>query len=145
MQIEITNFGSKRQIESVTLRDTVLRKPLGLAFSKEELEQEEEQIHIVATEDKEVVGVLLLNPLSSTEIKMRQVAVDGNLQRRGIGIQMVRYAEYHSRAKGFTLLSLHAREGAMSFYNNLNYKVVGEKFTEVGIDHYRMEKGLEIK
>ena len=142
MKIEIASFGSKRQKESVSLRDSVLRKPLGLQFTEEELEQENNQIHIVAIEENEVIGVLLLNPISKTEIKMRQVAVNSSLQRRGIGIQMVRYAEYHSRAKEYSLISLHARENALSFYNRLNYTIKGDGFEEVGIPHFKMEKKL---
>ena len=92
MKIEIAVFGSKRQMESIKLRDVILRKPLGLEFSGEELNQEKDQIHIVAVEDKLVVGVLLLKKVSDSEIKMRQVAVANELQGSGIGVQIVRYA-----------------------------------------------------
>ncbi len=142
MKIEIATFGSKRQMESIKLRDAILRKPLGLEFSGEELNQEGDQIHIVAVEENTVVGVLLLKPLSDTEIKMRQVAVANALQGSGIGVQIVRYAEYYSRSKGYKLLSLHARENAITFYERLNYKRVGDPFDEVGIEHFRMERSL---
>jgi len=142
MKIEIATFGSKRQMESIKLRDAILRKPLGLEFSGEELNQDGDQIHIVAVEENTVVGVLLLKPLSDTEIKMRQVAVANALQGSGIGVQIVRYAEYYSRSKGYKLLSLHARENAITFYERLNYKRVGDPFDEVGIEHFRMERSL---
>ncbi len=142
MKIEIATFGSKRQMESIKLRDAILRKPLGLEFSGEELNQDGDQIHIVAVEENTVVGVLLLKPLSDTEIKMRQVAVANALQGSGIGVQIVRYAEYYSRSKGYKLLSLHARENAITFYERLNYKRVGDPFDEVGIEQFRMERSL---
>ena len=37
---------------------------------------------------------------------------------------------------------MHARETAVGFYEKLGYKVVGDKFTEVTIPHYVMEKKL---
>lgn len=142
MNIIIAPFGSKKQKESILLRDAILRKPLNLQFSKEELAEEVDQIHILALEEEKVVGVLLLKPLSEVEIKMRQVAVANQNQRSGIGIQMVRFAEYHARSKGYKLVSLHARDKAILFYKSQNYKTVGEEFEEVGIPHFRMEKTL---
>lgn len=37
---------------------------------------------------------------------------------------------------------LHARDVAKGFYRSMQYRVVGDEFTEVGIPHYHMEKEL---
>lgn len=142
MQITIAPYGSKKQVNSIVLRDLILRQPLGLQFSKEELSLESDQIHIVAVEDDQIIGVLLLKSINEKEIKMRQVAVATNQQRKGVGVQMVRYAEYHARSKGYELVSLHARENAVPFYKSLNYSIEGKQFEEIGIPHFRMEKKL---
>ena len=70
------------------------------------------------------------------------MAVQNNLQGKGIGASMLNFAETLSRDKGYKKLIMHARETAVGFYEKLGYKVVGNKFTEVTIPHYVMEKRL---
>lgn len=41
--VEIVSFGSLRQKQSIELRQKVLRTPLGLSFTREELEKEDNQ------------------------------------------------------------------------------------------------------
>lgn len=140
MQIEVLEFGSLLQKQSILLRDTILRKPLGLQFTPDELEQEHSQIHIAAIENQEVKGILLLNPITATEIKMRQVAVANIDQGKGIGNKLVHFAEEYATNNGYSLLSLHARKEPIAFYTKLNYTVIGNEFLEVGLAHFRMEK-----
>src|SRR5690606_20609530 len=54
----IVPFHSALQKQSILLRDEVLRKPLNLSFTEEELNAEGEQIHIVAIHKEQVLGVL---------------------------------------------------------------------------------------
>jgi len=142
LNIKIVAHNSKEYWKTIELRDKVLRKPLGLSFSDEELQAEDHQIHIAAISADQVIGCLVLKPIGSSEIKMRQVAVDTAIQGKGIGRKMVDFAEAYAAKKGFALMSLHARDVAIRFYTRLNYEKVGEPFEEVGIEHYRMEKGL---
>jgi predicted GNAT family N-acyltransferase len=39
-------------------------------------------------------------------------------------------------------IALHARETAVGFYEKLGYVVSGERFTEVGIPHWYMQKNM---
>lgn len=126
----------------VELRDRLLRKPLGLEFSAEELEEENNQWHLCLFLNDEIVACLCLVPLKSGEIKMRQVAVDHDFQSFGLGTRLVKYSENVAIDSGFKLMSLHARENALAFYNKMNYLEVGNRFLEVGIEHFRMEKEL---
>ena len=142
MKIKEAEFGGDLQRKSVVLRDRLLRKPLGLVFTQEELANENNQIHLVACEKEEMIGVLLLVPLNKQEIKMRQVAVSTKLQGRGVGKKMVAYAEELGRQRGFNKMVLHARKEPVKFYQKLGYKVIGEQFEEVGIPHFKMEKEI---
>lgn len=135
-------FGSSEQKESIKLRDEILRKPLGLHFSDEELQNEHNQIHIGAFLDGRIVGILLLMPLSNTVIKMRQVAVDNNLQRKGIGKKLVLFAENYAKQQSFKEITLHARKSATEFYLNVGYQIEGNPFIEVGIPHYLIKKHI---
>jgi predicted GNAT family N-acyltransferase len=135
-------FGSLLQVQSVGLRFDVLRKPLGLSFSAEELASEKQEIHIIASDDNLVCGCLLLRPVNQTTIKMRQVAVHERLQGRGIGKAMVTFAEKKCIELGFKTMELHARKEAVKFYLDQNYSIQGDEFTEVGIAHFAMAKEL---
>jgi len=57
-------------------------------------------------------------------------------------LKMEFYPEDIARRNGCSKFELHARDTAVRFYEKMNYTTVGEKFTEVGIPHYKMEKKL---
>lgn len=139
----IVPFHSALQKQSILLRDEVLRKPLNLSFTEEELNAEGEQIHIVAIHNEQVVGVLLLVPKPNSIIKMRQVAVKPEIQNMGIGAKMLTFSEKIALQKGFLKMELHARETAVPFYLKHQYRVEGDTFMEVGIPHFKMFKNLK--
>lgn len=129
-------------MESLDLRRRILREPLGLVFDQADLEKEKDEFHLAATYNHHIVGILLLKPLSISNLKMRQVAVANDLQKKGIGQALVKYAEEFASAAGYTAMELHARDVAQLFYRKLGYCENHETFLEVGIEHKRMWKGL---
>lgn len=141
MDIEIVRHGSELYWAAIALRTKVLREPLGLSYSKQDIEEEQDQIHIVGRLGDAVVGCLSLLPAGSN-IKMRQVAVEPKLQGSGLGKELVLFSENLARAKGCAKIVLHARDTAVAFYQRLGYEVVGEGFIEVTIPHHAMEKLL---
>lgn len=144
MHIELKqlDFNSTEQLKSIELRHQVLRKPLGLSFSKPELEAEKEQIHLAAYYNNVLAGILLLVPIKENELKMRQVAVTTELQGKGIGKILVAYSEFYAKNKGFNIISLHARVTAQAFYTAIGYNPMGDLFKEVGIPHIKMIKEI---
>src|SRR5690348_3196872 len=104
--------GSAEYEATVSLRRRVLREPLGLDFTRAELAAEAADYHLVANEDGALAACLILVPLESGAIKMRQVAVEPALQGRGIGRELVRFAEDFARERGFTRMTLNARTSA---------------------------------
>lgn len=134
-------FGTPEYDEAVRLRYKILREPLGLDFTAEDLAKEYDQYHLGAYDAKNnLVGYLLLSPKAEHIIQMRQVAVQADLQNRGIGKGLVYYSESFVQSKGYKTMMLHARDTAVPFYEKLGYKKVGSAFEEVGIKHYKMEK-----
>jgi ribosomal protein S18 acetylase RimI-like enzyme len=134
--------GSAAYEASVALRNEVLREPLGLGFTDEELEREHSDYHLVCQIEGEIVGCLLLVPISPNEVKMRQVAVTPRAQTQGIGRALTKFAEDFARQCGFTKITLHARVTAVSFYEKLGYERIGEQFKEVTVPHWKMQKQL---
>ncbi|MEY4936512.1 MAG: hypothetical protein RIS64_2871 [Bacteroidota bacterium] len=143
MQVIPIEFGTPEYDESIRLRYEVLRRPLGLDFTVAALAAEYSDFHIGYYDAQAILrGILVLTPDGETVLKMRQVAVDTNLQRQSIGKQLVAFSEIFAKSKGFTHIVLHARETAVPFYEKLNYTVFGEPFEEVTIPHRAMEKWL---
>jgi predicted GNAT family N-acyltransferase len=135
-------FGSVWYALSIALRFDILRKPLGLHFTAEQLIIEDREFHIAYIEEGKVLGCLILVPKENGVIKMRQVAVAENQQGKGIGKKMVIFSETIAKEKGFTIMDLNARKTAVPFYLSLKYTIVGEEFEEVTIPHLRMVKEL---
>ena len=136
-------FATPEYDEAVALRYEVLRKPLGLEYFPEQLAAEWSDIHLAAFNIAgSIVGILLLTPIDAKTVKMRQVAVDPSQQGRGVGAALVAYSEEMAQSLGFKKMSLHARETAVPFYLRLGYQSLGDRFEEVGIPHFKMEKAL---
>jgi predicted GNAT family N-acyltransferase len=142
MALKQIDHGTKEYHQMVQLRNEVLRQPLGLSFSQDELAQEKDEILIGAFEDDKMLACCMLTKAENKCLRLRQMAVQNNLQGKGIGASMLNFAETLSRDKGYKKLIMHARETAVGFYEKLGYKVVGNKFTEVTIPHFVMEKRL---
>ena len=139
MQIE---YGSPEYHKMVKLRDEILRKPLGLAFSREDLEKEKDDILVGAFDDDRILACCLLTKMDEETVRLRQMAVRKNQQGKGIGHSMMLFAETLARDKGYKKLMMHARDTAIGFYEKQGYKTRGEQFIEVSLPHHLMEKLL---
>lgn len=137
-------FGSELYQQTVELRTDILRKPLGMEFTAEQLDGEYDSWHLAGFDETgEVLACLILKPLPEPEqVKMRQVAVREAYQGKGLGSELVLAAEAFALQQNRPHIILHARNAAVNFYNRLQYQTVGDVFEEVGIPHYRMEKKL---
>lgn len=127
---------------SISLRDKILRKPLGLEFSVEDLAEEYNDYHLGLLCDGDLIACLVMSPKEPNVIKMRQVAVDESFQSKGLGSILVRACEEFCREKGFEKIVLNARDTAIKFYERLEYQKEGEPFIEVGIKHMKMYKNI---
>jgi GNAT superfamily N-acetyltransferase len=134
--------GSPEYWATVDLRSSILRKPIGLQYLPGELEEEKDARHIVCYRGNRLVGCLMLTPREDGDIQMRQVAVVSKLQRQGIGRALVEYSEAWAQTAGYRRMILHARETAVAFYENLGYLKVGDRFVEVTMYHWAMDKCL---
>ncbi len=141
-EIRIISHGTPDYDAEVALRYKVLREPLGLNYTPEQLTDEKDEIHINAFSESGIVGCLLLKRVSDSEIKMRQVAVAEDHQGEGIGGELVRFCEEYARSCNYKVITLHARESAVKFYLSLGYEITGDRFTEVTLPHFPMRKNI---
>ena len=138
----LVQHGTKEYDETVALREEVLREPLGLAFSQEELAGEKDSFHLASRDGDQLVACLVLKPLDEKRLMMRQLAVREDFLKKGFGRELVSYAESFARERGYGEIALHARETALGFYEKLGYDAEGDSFIEVGLPHLAMRKKL---
>jgi predicted GNAT family N-acyltransferase len=142
MALKIIDHGSKEYRQMVQLRIDVLRKPLGLSFTDDELAIEKSHILIGAFEEEKMLGCCMLIKLEDGSVRLRQMAVLNNLQGKGIGRALTQFAENIARDIGYKKITMHARKPVTGFFEKLGYRVSSAEFLEITIPHFEMEKML---
>jgi ribosomal protein S18 acetylase RimI-like enzyme len=142
MALKIIDYGTPEYRQMLQLRNDILRKPLGLGFSKEELGREKNDMLIGAFDDDQMLGCCMLVEENPTTVRLRQMAVLNDLQGKGIGRALMNFAENIARDRGYKIMSMHARKNVIGFYEKMGYVVCSSEFIEITIPHYVMEKKL---
>jgi ribosomal protein S18 acetylase RimI-like enzyme len=142
--IEIKTFEHGFDIykESVDLRTRILLEPLGHNDLASDYDFPEKDIYIGAFYGEKLIGTVILTPLEDKNVKMRQLTVDPAFRGQDIGQALVLASEKAARKLDFKRITLHARESAIAFYEKLDYLRVGDRFLEIDIPHWIMEKEL---
>lgn len=142
MALKIIDHGSPEYRQMVDLRFQILRNPLGLSFTQEDLDAEKDDILLGCFEEDRLEACCILTKTEPKTVRLRQMAVGAPLQGKGIGRVLMTFAENIARDHGFKRLTMHARKSAVGFYEKNGYKVCGDEFIEVTIPHFEMEKEL---
>jgi len=130
----------------IDLRRKVLRIPLGLNFSEEDLNKDIHS-HLIACfkDNKDIIGCCVVDDIKeNTSFKLRQMAVDPLLQNNGIGTQILLFVESMAKKEKINRIHLHARKIAIPFYQKHGYEICSEEFVEVNIPHFEMEKRFNL-
>ena len=128
--------------QEIELRLELLRIPLGLSFSDEQLKAEATDLHFGMLDEGRLIACAVIVPLSDTLAKLRQMAVAEAYQHQGIGATLVRSIESVLTVRKFQAIELNARDHAIGFYEKLGYRKQGSQFIEVSIPHWRMSKSI---
>ena len=118
--------GTPDYAQALQLREAVLRTPLGLRLTPDDLAADPRCIHLGGFDGPRLVAILLLQPVDARTIKMRQVAIHPDCQSRGLGAQLI----------------AHARRTALGFYVRAGYTATGADFLETTIPHRLVTKDL---
>ncbi|WP_341228366.1 GNAT family N-acetyltransferase [uncultured Arcticibacterium sp.] len=142
LSIQIINAQNPLYKDELKLRDEILRKPINLKIEDDDLSDEVNQIHFVALLDNELVGVVVLKKEDQIG-KLRQMAVNPEIQGKQIGRKLVDTLEAYAKENGIKEINLHARHYAAGFYEKLGYANTSKPaFEEVGMKHFEMAKAL---
>lgn len=102
-------------------------------------EFEEESHHFLTLLDDEPVGVARWRT-TDNGIKLERFAVSSGYRGKGVGKSLVRGVLDHiDQVKAPGKLYLHAQLDAIPLYAHFDFKIVGEQFSECGIEHRTME------
>lgn len=135
-------YGSALYAQALRLREAILRKPLGLALTEEELADDALRRHFCAVAEGAVLGSVSFKPLGPHTLQLRQMAVAADRQRESIGARLLAYAEAWARRERYGMIILNARIGAEGFYARHGYALEGALFEENTIPHVRMTKRI---
>ena len=96
--------------QEVTLRDRLLRQPIGLTFTPDQLAAEHLDLHFGLVHNEQLVACVVAVLLTPTHAKLRQMAVDESWQGQGYGAQLVGQSEAVLHSRGVESIELNARE-----------------------------------
>lgn len=145
--VKLIDFGSTEYLEMVDLRRKILRLPLGLDFSEEDLNKDNKsKLFCCYNPKNELLGccVVDIDPKNAS-VKVRQMAVFTLFQNKGIGSLLIRSVEGFAKEVKINRIYLHARKIAVGFYEKQGYSVSSNEFTEVNIPHFVMEKRINLE
>ncbi len=126
------------------LRWRILRKPWNQPKESEKDDLEKQSTHLMACEKGKPLGVGRVHFNSSKEAQIRYMAVEEDLQGKGVGTMILKALEKSAKRKGADHIVLNARESAVGFYKKHGYRIVGKAYTLFGvIPHYEMRKKLQ--
>ncbi|MBI1362908.1 MAG: GNAT family N-acetyltransferase [Proteobacteria bacterium] len=142
----VVDYGSELWEQLLALRQEVLRQPLGLTFSPEELAEEYLGLHMCYREPEgPILGSIALFPheVAIDTFHLRRVAVSPLARGQGVGKKLLSFAEHHALLMGRSKLELSARMSVLPFYEKNGYVAQGDVYEHLTIPHIKMTKMLE--
>ena len=98
--------------------------------------------HIIAYLGAKSVGTIRIRYPQKNGVKLERMAVLLTVRGQSIGKKILDFTLNYLTSKGVKSIYLDSQYHAKGFYEKFGFKVIGDKFTEVGIDHVKMKKEL---
>lgn len=141
LRFEIIEHGADDYLAAIRLRDDLLRNPMGLLTTSEEIAAERVLTHVAGFCGAELCATCVL-VRDGHAMRMKRVAVAESAHGHGIGTAMLRFCEAFAREVEADELYAHARDTAVRFYEKAGYVGEGDYFDEVGIPHLVVRRAL---
>ena len=142
MQIKEINYYSEEYQKLLNFRFNNLRKPLNLEWSKEDLLNENKQIHFALKNQSEIVGSFCLKKINCSTIRLRQMAIEKKFQKQGYGSSILKFTEKFAIKNNYKKIIIIARLSALDFYKKNLFKTSGKIFTDVTVSSINMYKKI---
>jgi ribosomal protein S18 acetylase RimI-like enzyme len=129
--------------EYYNLRYRILREPWKQPRGSERNEGDATGMHFGLYDSNQLLGILRLDSMEIGISQIRFMAVETSNQGKGIGENLMLFAEEISKNRGDKKIILHAREIALGFYEKMGYQLIEKSHLLFGeIQHYLMEKNI---
>ena len=92
--------------------------------------------------DLEIIGSFCLKKIDIQTIKLRQMAIKKEYQKKGYGSKVIRFTESFARHNNYKIIILTARLSALEFYEKNSFNTSGKIFNDVTVDSIKMFKFL---
>ena len=125
-EIRDITYGSEEYLETLELRNRVMRIPLGLDIHKEDFSHERESAVIGSFDGERLLGVGVMS--HKDVYKGEYLCVDFDLQGSGVGGALLDRMESIAAEQGGKKMHLDARVTAQDFYTHHGYQTVSEVF-----------------
>lgn len=122
MKFQLITTGEGAYIKEKLLRWEVLNKPLGLPPGSEVFPEEEESLHFVALEKRQIVGCVLFHQESDRRGRLYQLAISQEYQGQGFRRKMVVALEKELVKRGVREVHLQASDETVDFYRSLGFR-----------------------
>jgi len=143
MKLREIQYGSDEYVQEKALREAVLRTPLGLVLTEDDIKDDPYSTHFGAfNASNELIACILLHPIDINTAQLRQMAVQSSIQKQGLGRSLVEYFEKQAMLHHYRVIQLNARITAQGFYEKLGYTPVDQPFTHMTLPHIKMQKIL---
>ena len=136
-------------LETIQVRSKVLRKGKPIESCFFDGDELEETVHFGLFNDEILIGVASVFKSKSNrfseekQIQLRGMAVLDDYQRKGLGGVLLEEAIRFAQQNKADILWFNARENAVNFYKNYNFRIFGKPFdiNDIGI-HYVMYRSF---
>jgi len=142
MKFKFIKTRNPEYYQEIMLRWEVQHKPLGVPPDPSLFPEEENSLHLVALEGKEVVGCVIYHPQKGKSGEMEPMTISPNFRGVGFARKLIHFLEKALIKRGIREVVLFAREEAISFYHHLGYHLEQEKIEKYGVPHMAMRKTL---
>ena len=141
LQIETVKYQDKiAAIERI--RTQVFQKEQGVSAELEFDGLDADAIQFLAYLNGKAVATARIREIDASTAKIERLAVLPEYRKQGIGKRLMESALSVISRLDKSSAIVHAQEYVASLYQQLGFEVVGERFSEAGIDHVKMVKQL---
>lgn len=136
------SWNSENYQSMIRLRNQCLRMPFGMYLTAEDRQRDKNDILIGGFLYNSLVACCTLRAVDESTFQLCQMAVTQILQSKGLGKQILNYAQQISVAHHKTRIVLGARYSAIPFYEKSGYHAISSMYIFKAIPHVFMEKKI---
>ena len=138
LEFNIINYNSPEYQKALRLREDVMRKPLGLLLSEEDVKDDGKRIH----RSKDIIMMSSFAVVLYKIAHIYSVFVKQELQNKGFGQRLMAYAENYAKSQGAKRLYVEGRKAAKNFYQKCGFSSCGLEYIDMNIVHQDMRKDI---